>query len=372
MLELREIIHKYQELLVSPAKMVTGMAAALPALAKARGWTVILLSESEASSETFSQERDRLFKSLRVAAVLSIDEKTYALISPVAEKCEEIWYLGSSSTALKVEIKDGYASVSTEDTPLPELLAKMTEDNVSTFCIPSSEIDAKFRIDFRYYDPKNVAVEAKLSGCPPLEDLALSRGGLHTNFRRTPEASLEGELIEYLRASGAKLKHHEALFLGLENISPVGSIMGTPFPQKLKTRPRTKPAIRGEIIISLAGPKGNKGSAGDTLGQAAIIEESGEFYVPQTFGIVTPLPGVDPYFLLHQLSCKDVKDQLERLKKPVNKYQMLVTKSDFKKVRIPDMSDEAKEVIARKQRHWIASFKRLVKEREESCKGVAE
>jgi hypothetical protein len=64
-----------------------------------------------------------------------------------------------------------------------------------------------------------------------------------------------------------------------------------------------------------------------------------------------------------------VKRQLERLKKPANKFQMIVTKNDFKNVRIPEASDEEKEAIIKKQKQWITSLRKSIKEREESCKG---
>ena len=70
------------------------------------------------------------------------------------------------------------------------------------------------------------------------------------------------------------------------------------------------------------------------IGRSAIIERGEEYFVNQSFAIISPHPRINAHFLQFSLGEDYFIKQINRYRKPSSKFQESVTLGDLKKMRI--------------------------------------
>jgi len=365
-LTLTEVLNKFKECMLLPNNPTEGLDEIYRLMDQNQDYFVGKLDLSMVYSERLGERRVKLFKTLRVAGLLFIGEDVYILVAPASMSIKSVLFVSWKPREIEIRIKDGEAVC---DTPPAMEITDITKENVTHFYVELSDIKPDERIDYAFYDFNNVEsvkIEKMLKGAHALEDLADVRCGYHTNFKQTSIAAMLGGLIDVLPDLQSVRGLIPVSFYSIENLSSIGRIDGSPFAHFLKRKPKTPPANNGDIIMSLVGTRGQKGKINDTLGQVAIIEKDGDYYVNQTFAIITPKKGINPYFLLLSLGADYFKYQLRKYKKPLSKYQTMVTIADIRKMRviIPENAKEMSE-LGRKQEQWIVDIRKALAEKKE-------
>ena len=201
-------------------------------------------------------------------------------------------------------------------------------------------IDAEQRIDYEFYQKKYRDLEEQLKGYPTLDKLAFDiRSGFRTfkkenatPFQRDP---INYELFDYTREQ----KDFFAPFIGIDNLSPVGCITGPVFLLRLDDKPTISTATGDEIIMAAITSRSKKEGT-SKIGRSAIIERGEEYYVNQTFAIISPRPNIDVYFLQFSLGEDYFIEQINRYAKPSSKFQECITLGDLKRMRIKTYDEE--------------------------------
>ncbi|MGC2422801.1 MAG: hypothetical protein WA666_00380 [Nitrospirota bacterium] len=369
MLSPADILKKFHQGISSPEGLIQGLDCDINQLSD--GYVVIKLNDSMIYSDRYGPYRKHLFSTGRVVSLLQVAaEEAYLLLAPQKERYESVTFIRRRvSETIVARIKDGTVKLETDTSTVP--LEKLTSKNVNSYTIDLSEINPEQRIDSLFYAEKNMELARRLDSHPTLEKVADIRCGYHTNFKRRIDSSISSQAAELAQrfAGGSLVGNYPIAFVGAENISSYGSIKGMPYTFEVSRKPKTPPAAKGDIIICLVGAResrarGKEARENDTLGKAAIIETNREFYVNQTFAILKPI-GIDPYFLLHTLSSDYFISQLIRHRKPVGKYQSMVTLNDLKKMHVILYDSQKRIELAEKRRGWIELIKRVDTEMKE-------
>ena len=80
-----------------------------------------------------------------------------------------------------------------------------------------------------------------------------------------------------------------------------------------------RPATGGEIIMALI-TSSRKQEGISNIGKSAILERGEEYYVNQSFAIISPRTGINPYFLQLSFGADYFLRQLNRYRKPSSKF----------------------------------------------------
>jgi len=351
MLILTTVLKGFKDGLTSPKNIVVGIDAAINTLAhKFEGFVVVKLDDSEVFSEKFGQSRLELFKTGRVTSVLSVGSYTYLLLSPIDRGTENVCYLMYKRPE------------EAEDASLGDnIVRNLTEEDVEDYARKLSDIDAEQRIDYRFYQKEYLDLERALEKYPTLEKVAFSvRLGFHTSFKKTGSP----HLLDTLRHKMSDLKKNQERFyvpfIGIDNISPIGCVSGPVFVYDVGRKPTTRPASGGEIVMALI-TSSRKQEGISNIGKSAIIEEGEECYINQSFAIISPRTGVDPYFLQLSFGADYFLKQISRYRKPTSKSQDSVTLNDLKKLRIVTYDEEKMEALAVRHKQRIAIYKDIMK-----------
>ena len=386
-------------------KPLDGIEALLSAISKrTEDFVVAEIDESVAYSEKYSSLRADPFDTGTIYAVLEFGYHFYILAFPRKKMKKIIFML---YTGVRSDLS-------------PEQLLDVS--NFEAYLRDLEEIDARQRIDYRFYQKRYIELEEELSNYKTVDEISREvRCGQHTTFKRTRKGHKFNLLVDGLAPIEQLKAPFYSAFIGIENISSVGCVEGLINVYESDEKPKIRSARRGDLVMALVSSRGSKddyidketekekekskeaddanksfdvldiGNIGKVaiveadeeddanksfdvldignIGKVAIVEADEEYFVNQSFTIITPDSGINAYFLWLSLTADYFKEQLNRYRKPVGKYQDNVTVSDLKKLRVI-LDDKATmdrkgghlEAIIRNHKDYLRSINKLQKE----------